>query len=328
MMTSREIVEQLKAGKLPPAAALRLQDGTVAAEEKPADGAKSIKVRLKARTRDSINHWWWGAIVHDFSTAKLPSKVALDDTHGNEIGYARPTLTDYGLELEGVVIQNPDNPQHESNRIAYNLLNGIPQQASIDWTGEYDLMEIAPNAKASVNGREFTGPLLVVQNWNLRACAICKKGADPTTETVAQFAADAAGAAPGPKSMTTMCPPEPPPTVEAAPAAEVAPVPQSDTATPNEEVAPPVAAAAVEPVPADPEEFDAEEELEDQTLYVELLEQEFDELAAQLELTQEHLTEAQKRLEVLGSAGTAPASFSEAPTQDKKPLWNFPKGLK
>lgn len=206
MITAKasEVIAQLKAGGKVPANALRCTatSDVENLEGVPSD-AKSIKVHLKARTRDAINHWFFGETYHDFSTAKLPEKVALDDSHGNEIGYARPSLTDYGLELSGVVVTMPENPAHESNRIAYNLRNAIPQQASIDFSGDYGLRFVEPKAKFTVNGSEKvageTGAI-VIENWSLRACAICKEGADPTTETTTFTSGDFA---PSPISITT-----------------------------------------------------------------------------------------------------------------------------
>ena len=198
-----ELIAKLKAGAKIPNGALRCTaaDPIANLEGAPTD-AKSIKVHLKARTRDSINHWFFGETYHDFSTAKLPEKVALDDSHGTEVGYARPSLTEYGLELSGVVITNPENPAHESNRVAYNLRNAIPQQASIDFSGDYALQFVPGNSKFTVNGAERTAGMdgaIVIQNWTLRACAICKEGADPTTETTTFTNGDFA---PSPTSIT------------------------------------------------------------------------------------------------------------------------------
>lgn len=247
-MELKELLAEFKAGKCPPVAALKTTDGTATASEVGKPDDKTLKVHLKALNKGGMTHWYWGRIVHDFGTAKLPTKVALDDTHGDEIGYARPMLTEYGLELEGVVIPNADNPQHESNRIAYNLRNNIPQQASIDWSGEYDLLEIPEKFTVQINGLPVTGPALAVQNWSLRACAICKEGADPTTETTVQtFSADAAGIAQAPHKITTVAQQQAVEAVDNPPPAEAAAEtpPESNTTPP-----PSAEAAAVPPAPA------------------------------------------------------------------------------
>ena len=150
------------------------------------DGEKGVKVHLKARSRNAINHWYFGKVIHDFGSCNLPSKLALDDSHGVEIGYARPSITAWGLELDGVVIPS-ENKDHESNRILYNLTNGIPQQASIDFSGDYEIFVLNEGEKMMVNGAIVEGEAVVIQNWTLRACAICKCGADASTETEAIF---------------------------------------------------------------------------------------------------------------------------------------------
>lgn len=245
-LTTAELLAQFRAGQRPPAAALRLSEGDAATVTtgEGADG-KSIKVHLKARSRAGINHWYWGQIVHDFGTMKAPAKIAMDDSHCEEIGYARPQLTDYGLECDGVVVPNDANPDHESNRIAYNLKNGIPQQASIDWSGEYDLLEVPKGFSLPVNGLPVTGPALVVQNWSLRAVAVCKNGADPSTLTECQtFSADHADAAQAPRNISTAT--ATPPAAVEAPAqasAEAVAVPPAVVEPPP--VTPPPAEAAI-----------------------------------------------------------------------------------
>lgn len=179
-----DLAEKLKAGL--PKSALRFTANTEVTGSKT-EGEKGIKVHLKARSKEGIEHWYFGQVYHDFGSMSLPSKVALDDSHGTEIGFARPTLTAWGLELDGVVIPNEENAQHESNRIAYNLREGIPQQASIDFSGDYDLTIVPEGMSSQVNGKTVPGPCCIITNWALRACAICKEGADPNTETTAHF---------------------------------------------------------------------------------------------------------------------------------------------
>lgn len=185
--STSDAIAKLKANECPPASAFRVGSGicTLAEEGKPNE-SKSIKVTLKARQRGPINHWAWGTVWHDLSSYRTKGdRIAIDDSHGNEIGYGFPRLTEYGLEVNGVIVTNPDCPEHESNRIAYNLRNGIPQEASIDFTGDYDVLELPEGVKVPCNGLTAEGNCCIVQNWPLRAVAICKEGADPSTETVA-----------------------------------------------------------------------------------------------------------------------------------------------
>lgn len=206
--TTAEVVKRLRDGQAPPVSAMRVFGSTVElAQEGNSDAAKSIKVKLKARQRDAIFHPYWGKVYHDLSTMRSRPKIALDDTHDVEVGHGRPVMSEYGLEVEGVVITNPDMPDHPANRIAYNLRNGIPQEASIDFGGDYDVVEIPSGATMALNGLDASGPALVVQNWPLRACAICKEGADASTETNA-LANTGSAAAPLPRSITTFSQPK------------------------------------------------------------------------------------------------------------------------
>jgi hypothetical protein len=201
--TTAEVLTKLRAGEAPPAAAMRVFGSPVELSESGnSDNAKSIKVKLKARQRGPINHWYWGTVWHDLSTMRSRAKIALDDTHDVEVGHGRPVMSEYGLEVEGVVITNPDMPDHPANRIAYNLRNGIPQEASIDFGGDYEVVEIPEGVKMPVNGMDAEGPALVVRNWPLRACAICKEGADASTETNT-FAKPGSAVAPLPRSIST-----------------------------------------------------------------------------------------------------------------------------
>ena len=132
----------------------------------------------------------------------MPKKIAIDDSHGqtSEVGYGRPFLTDYGLEVDGTIFANEENPQHPANRVIYNLKNGIPQQASIDFSGAYDVGEVPDGITVFINGNPIEGPAAVIQNWTLRAMAICKSGADGNTATEAVFSSKSIA----PRKITTL----------------------------------------------------------------------------------------------------------------------------
>jgi predicted RNA-binding Zn-ribbon protein involved in translation (DUF1610 family) len=210
--STTEVVARLKAGERPPMSAMRVLGATtLLAEEGNGKDAKSIKVNIKARQRGPIDHPYWGKVYHDLGSMRSKKKVAIDDTHGTEIGYGYPRQSEYGLEVDGVVIPNDKDPTHDSNRIAYNLQNGIPQEGSIDFSGDYDVMEIPEGMSVPVNGQKADGPCLVVQNWPLRAVAICKEGADDSTETTeASLAATLAQPPKNILSLAVTTPPQPP----------------------------------------------------------------------------------------------------------------------
>lgn len=175
------IPEKLK--QAPPANAMRFTASEPLEVTKGDENGKAVKVHLKARSKMACSHFWWGDFVHDFSTMSMPPRIAIDDSHGQEIGYGRPYLTEYGIEIDATIIPNTENAAHPANRVIYNLSNGIPQQASIDFTGAFDLEFLDEKQLAEVNGIQMRGPLTIFRNWSLRACAICKEGVDASSET-------------------------------------------------------------------------------------------------------------------------------------------------
>lgn len=295
--TTSSVIEKLRAGERPPMAAMRVgaEPVTLQAEGNGSD-AKSLKVNLKARQRGPINHWYWGKVYHDLASVRFRSKIALDDTHDVEVGYGRPVQTEYGLEVDGVVIGNPDMADHPANRILYNLRNGIPQEASIDFGGDYEVTEIPEGMSMTVNGETADGPAIVIQNWPLRACAICKEGADSSTETTT-YSTNGSALAPLPRSISTFSQPKEPmsepiltaPVVEAP--AETAPPVASEP--PAAEVKP-----TVEPVQAQPA----------------------DDSKAQLALKEQEIADLKSRIEALSKPTAQPVIASPRSPQEQKKL--------
>ena len=203
-MKNIEVLNKLKAGeRLPALCQYAFAAESIAVTEQPKEDDKSIKVHVKMLPRTPVENTALGRCVYDLGTCRMPSKLALDDSHGDEIGYWRPQQTEYGIEGDGVVIADKGNPQHASNRVAYNLKNGIPQEASIDWRGAFDLGIIPEGETAQVNGADVAGPCFVIQNWSLRAGAICKAGMYSDTLTQAQLNS-AGDLAPMPGKITTL----------------------------------------------------------------------------------------------------------------------------
>jgi len=73
---------------------------------------------------------------------------------------------------------------------------GFQWQASVG--GDVDETEYVPEKTVvTVNGRKFTGPMLVIRSGRLREATICQQGADPNTSVA--IAAQANGGSPMPK---------------------------------------------------------------------------------------------------------------------------------
>lgn len=176
------------------------------------ENARSVKVHIKALGKGVIQHPIFGPVVHDFSTARIPGRLAIDDTHGNEVGPAnKVSVTEYGLEADGFVVPKTfrdaagafvEDPNHPSSRIAYNLREGIPQAASADWRGPFDVELIPEGATMQVNGMDVTGPCLKIMNWGVRSLAICKVGVDPSALSEAQLNSAGQELAPAPGKVT------------------------------------------------------------------------------------------------------------------------------
>lgn len=197
-------------------------------------GTKTIKVNLKARSKLGINHWFWGNLYHDFTGMSHRGKVTIDHNHETPIGWANKfDVTDFGLELSGVVVKHHDNPQHASNDVAYQLENGIPLEASIDFSDpDMEIEQLRDeNTTAQCNGVTVAGPGCIIRKWQLRAVAICEEGYDKHTSTEALASGEIDLSA-------RLCNDDKPPVETEEKAAEAVPVQE------------PEAPAAPEPTPA------------------------------------------------------------------------------
>ena len=198
MNTTQTIFDRLRKGERLPSSVQTYYApaNEVITSPSGSDNARSVKVHIKALGKGVIQHPVFGPVVHDFSTVRIPKKLAIDDTHGLEVGKATPMVTEYGLEVDGFVVPKSDrdaegnlveDKDHPSSRIAYNLREGFPQAASADWRGPFDVELIPEGATAQVNGLDVAGPCLKIMNWGVRSVAICKVGVDPSAMSEAQL---------------------------------------------------------------------------------------------------------------------------------------------
>ena len=234
-----EVIAKLKAGEKVPARALRCNASAPQMDgEQGGKTDKTFKISMLARTPDAIDHYFFGPLLHDFSTIKnLPNKIALNHTHGDKpIGYARPSICEDGLRLNGVITPPENDPTHPAWDIINALKAGIPLESSIDFSAPYKLVELPSGVSAKFNGKTVIGPMTICKDWSLRSAAACISGADPSTSTVAQFSAsDVAG--PSPQSITTFT------------AEEFVDAPENQSVM--SEKPEPISAPAIEPVATD-----------------------------------------------------------------------------
>ena len=162
-----------------PLSACRLDAGDVKLEAS-ADGKTPIK--LRARTGDPVNNWWWGKLVHDMSGFEKPAgSTPLDYCHDDEeiVGYADTyTASQDGLDLAGFLTSIETNDR--ADEIAKKQRLGVPYQASVFFDPR-SIEDLMPGAKAEVNGQTVEGPASIIRKWGLRGCAICPYGNDAGT---------------------------------------------------------------------------------------------------------------------------------------------------
>lgn len=154
-------------------------------QESGSDAPSRRAVSLLARTGDSIEHWWWGKIIHDMAgfTAKR-DKIAIDYIHDDReiLGFCdKQTANNDGLTLGGELVLF--SPQDRASEVAHKSDAGVPYQASIDWSGEASLEWVPEGLTAEANGKQWAGPCVIVRQWSIEGVAICPHGADSETDT-------------------------------------------------------------------------------------------------------------------------------------------------
>ena len=167
-----------------PAAALRF-----AGEFELGDNGESSKTApfsMVARSGDSIEHWYWGKVIHDLSGMHTKrSKVAIDYEHDPKeiIGYANHFSTEDGdLKVQGTLTPTKFNTR--ATEIVELSRQGVPFEASINFGGDGIRVEkIDEGSSVEVNGRNFSGPGVVIREWPLRGIAVTPYGADSNTST-------------------------------------------------------------------------------------------------------------------------------------------------
>lgn len=146
---------------------------------------ESYPVSMLARSGEPIDHWYWGLMVHDFAGMNHKDTIAVDYCHNTDevIGLADQfEVKDSSLHLTGELISTREGDRASE---VYKLgKKGVPYEASITFDHQDLEVEYIPSdATVTVNGRDYTGPLTVFRNWNLRGVAICPYGYDRHSNT-------------------------------------------------------------------------------------------------------------------------------------------------
>jgi len=147
--------------------------------------AKTVPVRLLARSSQPVKHWFWGRIVHDISGFKSKTRIPIDYAHDTKevIGY----LNHFENEPDGLAVSGALVPFKDSDRateIIHKMGLGVPYEASINFGGDgMKILQVDDGEQAEVNGFMFDGPGVIVREWPLRGVAICPYGADANTDS-------------------------------------------------------------------------------------------------------------------------------------------------
>jgi hypothetical protein len=186
-----------------------------------ADGEGSegkTPVKMRARSGQPLNHWYWGRVVHDMAGFAAADKtIPIDYCHLNDevLGYLdKFTPSNDGLDVAGSLVQFGED---RSAEVVHKAKAGVPYQASIFFEPQV-LEDVMPGAETEVNGYKLAGPALVIRKWSLRGVAVCPYGYDPKTST--RLSAGLAGEVP---VQFTSPPQETAMSTEAMPAADTKP---------------------------------------------------------------------------------------------------------
>lgn len=180
-----------------PAEALRFDAGRfefAAPAGKSDNKSGNVPVKMRARSAQPIEHWYWGKVVHDMAGFRTAApKLPIDYNHdrGEVLGFLDQfTAGNDGLDVAGELVSF--QPDDRTAEVIYKGNAGVPYQASISFDGDTCILEVVPDKmQATVNGSQFQGPGVIIREWELRGVAVCPYGYDPNTST--QFAAQSAG---------------------------------------------------------------------------------------------------------------------------------------
>jgi len=158
------------------------------------EGARTVPVKLSARSTQPVDHWYFGRIVHDLAGMSVnKGRVPIDYCHNESevMGYANKFDTSNGLVCSGAL--TPFDEKDRASEVIFKSKagengQGVPYEASIFFDPASLVLEYVPQGMAvAVNGFQFAGPGVVARQWELRGLAVCPYGQDKDTSV--QFAA-------------------------------------------------------------------------------------------------------------------------------------------
>jgi hypothetical protein len=110
--------------------------------------------------------------------------LTIDYNHNPDevVGYLNNFDIDSG-DLLAAGALTPFTPEDRASELIFKMGEGVPYEASINFSDSMVLEEIEEDEEVTVNNRDFVGPLTVVREWGLRNIAVCPMGADKNTES-------------------------------------------------------------------------------------------------------------------------------------------------
>ncbi len=178
--------EKLTQSNAAPVDAFNFTSSTMEFAAKSDEKPNKRRVKILARTKKPVNHWYWGRIVHDFDGMQRQEKVRIDYCHNQEecLGVAdKHTIDDEGLWLDAEVESLEDGDR--ASKVLKEVDAGRPYEASINFNSHDNVFEyVQARQIAKVNGEDFEGPGVIARKWRLRATAICPHGYDADAKSV------------------------------------------------------------------------------------------------------------------------------------------------
>ncbi len=144
--------------------------------------ANKQSIRLRFHTGDIIPHEDFGQLAVDLEGMRISKQrmpILLDHKPDQIVGFTdtiSKSATD-GLVAHGALLRNTDHGKH----VEQLRHDGFPWQCSM-WAPFEKLQVVRPGEKASVNGREMTGPGVIVRKSRLREVTVTALGKDENTD--------------------------------------------------------------------------------------------------------------------------------------------------
>jgi hypothetical protein len=129
-----------------------------------------------------MSHPWWGVVVIDLSStaAKEQTPALIDHDRAQRAGFAKLEISEGGIEVaEGTLLSNA-----HGQAVAADSDDGFPWEMSVH-VEPGSVEELKAGAKATVNGREISGPASIFRNNRIREVSFTPTGVDDQTSAAA-----------------------------------------------------------------------------------------------------------------------------------------------